>query len=325
MNISYSRVSSYLSCPYKHYLGYVQGLKLKKPERPLYFGTDFHRLLELRHKPEELKKAKQDIGSKFYELKPQFQAELGDDYIWDLATIFADYQDIYKESPQPTVTEQKFQIKLGIYKGETIYFKGFIDELYKYKSKSTGKKSIKIGEHKAFTRKPDQSLLVMNTQKCLYSKACEILYGILPDTVIWDYVHSKPASEPIWLEKSQRFSAAKSDKITPYSWRRACDKKGITDEKILSEGDKYSANISNFFFRCELEVLPVMVEDIWSGFVYQAKQIARQGNQNRTKNITPSCAWCSYQPICYAECTGANTQYLIDKDYTRYERKEESE
>lgn len=320
MNISYSRVSSYLSCPYKHYLGYVEGLRLKKPERPLYFGTDFHKLLELRNNPEELKKAKQDIGEKFYELSPQFQTELGDDYVQDLATIFADYQAIYKDSPQPTVTEQEFKIPLGNYKGEPIYFKGIIDELYKYKSKSTGKKSIKIGEHKTFTRKPDQSLLVMNTQKCLYSKACEILYGIFPDTVIWDYIHSKPASEPIWLEKSQRFSTAKSDKITPYSWRRACDRRGITDEAILSQGDTYASNITNFFFRCELEVLPIMVDNIWEGFVYQAKQIVKQGHLNKTKNITPSCSWCSYQSICYAECTGANTDYLIERDYERHER-----
>ena len=48
MYISYSRVQSYLGCPYSHYLRYVRRLSKKKPERPLYFGTDFHKLLELR-------------------------------------------------------------------------------------------------------------------------------------------------------------------------------------------------------------------------------------------------------------------------------------
>ena len=105
----------------------------------MYFGTDFHKLLELRNKPEELKKAKQDIGEKFYELKPQYQEELGENYVWDLATIFSDYQEIYKDCPQPTATEQEFKIPIGNYKGEKVYFKGIIDELYKYKSKSTGK------------------------------------------------------------------------------------------------------------------------------------------------------------------------------------------
>lgn len=323
MNISYSRVSSYLSCPYQHYLRYVECLTSNKPSRPLSFGSDFHKLLELRNRPEELAKAKQDIGQKYYELKPQFQEELGENYLWDLSNIFSDYLEVYKDCPQPRVTEQEFRIPMGNYKGETIYFKGIIDELYKYKSKSTGKKCIKIGEHKTFTRKPDQSLLVMNTQKCLYAKACEKLYGIMPESVIWDYIHSAPAEEPIWLEKSQRFSSAKNSKITPYSWRRACEKHHITDEQVLKEGDKYTENIPNYFFRVEQDYIPGMVDDIWDGFKYTSKQVVRYGRENKTKHITMNCSWCAFQPICYAELTGANRDYLIEKDYERYERKED--
>ena len=323
MNISHSRVSSYLSCPYQHFLRYVECLTVKKPARPLYFGSDFHKLLEFRNDPDGLAKAKQEIGHQYWELKPQYQEELGENYIWDLSAIFDDYQDIYKDCPQPTVTEQEFRIPMGKYKGETVYFKGIIDELYKYKSKSTGKKSIKIGEHKTFNYKPDQVLLVMNTQKCLYAKACEFLYGILPDTVIWDYIHSTPADEPIWLEKSQRFSSSKSNKITPYSWRRACIKKGITDEATLAEGDKYAENIPNYFFRVEQDFIPDMVENIWAGFTYTTKQIVKHGHENKTKHITRDCSWCAYQPICYAELTGADRNYLISKDYEHYERKED--
>ncbi len=320
MNISHSRVSSYLGCPYGHYLRYIECLSVKKPARPLFFGSDFHKLLEFRNDPEGLAKAKQDIGQKYWELKPQFQEELGENYIWDLSNIFDDYQETYKGCPQPTVTEQEFSIPIGKFKGEQVNFVGIIDELYKYRSKSTGKKTIKIGEHKTFSRKPDQSLLVMNTQKCLYAKACEFLYGILPDAVIWDYIHSTPADEPIWLEKSQRFSAAKSSKITPYSWRRACAKRNITDEEILNEGEKYRCNIPNYFFKVEQDFIPEMVDSIWEGFKYTAKQIVRYGAENKTKHITPNCAWCGFQPICYAELTGADRAYLIAKDYEHYER-----
>lgn len=323
MNISHSRVSSYLSCPYQHYLRYVECLTSNKPSRPLSFGSDFHKLLELRNRPKELSDAKKAIGQKYYELKPAFQEELGEDYVWDLANIFSDYQEIYKDCPQPQVTEREFRIPMGNFKGETIYFKGIIDELYLYKSKSTGKKTIKIGEHKTFSRKPDQALLVMNTQKCLYAKACEQMYGVMPESVIWDYIKSTPADEPIWLEKSQRFSASKSNKITPYSWRRACAKRSITDEAIIAEGDKYQCNLSEFFFRCEIDFIPDMVEDIWQGFRFSAKQIVQYGEKNKTKHISSSCSWCSYQPICYAEMTGGDRQYTIDKEFEHYERSED--
>ena len=87
MNISYSRMSSYLACPYGHYLRYVEHLNLKKPVKPLYFGTDFHKLLELRNKPKLLEKARKDIEDKFYEMPPQFQSELGENYVENLFTI----------------------------------------------------------------------------------------------------------------------------------------------------------------------------------------------------------------------------------------------
>ena len=316
MHISHSRVNAYLGRPYSHYLRYVEGLSSNKPARPLYFGSDFHKLLEVRNNPLTVTEAAAQIQENFWEMKPQFQEELGENYVQDLLSIFEDYQDIYKDCPQPTLTEQRFEIPMGKFKGDTVYFVGVIDEIY-----GTGD-SIKIGEHKTFTRKPDQSLLVMNQQKCLYAKACEHMYGVMPESVIWDYIHSKPADEPVWLEKSKRFSAAKSAKITPYSWKRACEKRGITDEAVLSAGEKYADNIPNYFFRVEQDYIPEMVDSIWEGFKYTAKLICKHGKENKTKHLTPSCAWCSYQPICYAEMTGGNREYLIEKDFTKNERKE---
>ena len=313
MHISYSRVQSYLSCPYKHYLSYVKGINQIAPVRPLQFGSDFHKLLEMRGDPEKLEKAMSDIKDTYYELPSKFQAELGETYIEDLAVIFQDYCEVYKDEPIPQKTEKEFMIKLGICKGEPIWFKGVIDELYLTKYK--GKKSIKIGEHKTFNYRPDMNTLMMNSQKSLYSYAVFKLYGILPDEVIWDYIHSTPASEPIWLERSQKFSTAKSTKITPYSFRRACQSHGITDHKILQQANSYEDNVSNFFFRVSQPVIPQMVDNVYEGFLYTAKQIALQGHKNKTKNLTRDCAYCSYQPICHAELTGGNVQEILDKDF----------
>lgn len=318
MKISYSRFSSYLRCPYKHYLSYYKGLKLKKPVRPLYFGSDFHKLLELRTDPEKLAEAKKAIGSQYYELPPQWQADLGEDYLFELQCIFDDYCTVYQDAPQPTQTEKPFEIKVGTYKGEPVIFNGIIDELYKYKIE--GQKVCKIGEHKTFSRRPDQNTLVLNTQKNLYAKAVHLLTGVMPRSVIWDYIHSKPAQMPIWLEKTQRFSTAKSNNITPFSWRRACELKGITDPEVLKQGNVYAANVGNFFFRCELDVIPAMVDNIWEGFKYTCRDIVRQGHKNKTKNLTPDCKFCDYRDICYTEMTGGDMEYLLQQNYEEHER-----
>lgn len=317
MHISYSRFSTYLGCPYCHYLAYEEGWTKKKTERPLYFGSDFHRLLENRIYPDKIAETKQEITDQYYGLNGDQQAELGEDYLEGLFSIFDDYCQVWKDAPLPDVTEQEFNIPIAIYKGEDITFKGIIDELYFYPDGD--KNGISVGEHKTFSKMPAKDFLVMNTQKSLYAKAVEIIYGKLPKTIRWDYIRSKPADYPIWLEKSQRFSTATSQNITPYSWRRACEEHGITDEDIIATGERYSQNIPNFFFRTEMDYIPEMIDDVWDGFKYTCKDIVLHGKKNKTKNITYGCSWCGYRDICHAELTGGNVEAILEHDFERKE------
>lgn len=310
-------MDSYLHCPYQHWLRYVRRLEKKKPARPLYFGTDFHKLLELRNNKAALKQAKVDIKDTFYGLPASWQSDLGENYVEDLFTIFKDYQYLYRETRQPQVTEQEFEIPVGDCRGEPIVFVGKIDEMYLRKRQ--GVKHITVGEHKTFSNKPDRSFLVMNPQKCLYAKAAYFLKGILPDKVKWDYIRSTPAVEPIWIEKSSRFSEASSTKITPMSWRRACKARGILDPSVIRKGNRYQGNISEFFFQVELDIDPSMVESVWEGYLYTARQIIRFGEKNTTHHITRDCSWCSYYDICYAEMTGGDVEFTIARDYQERE------
>lgn len=316
MHISYSRESTYLRCPFAHYLSYVEELTPKKTVRPLQFGGDFHKLLEKRGDETGIKKTLKDIEDMYYELSPDVQSDLGDNYVEDLKNIFDDYNRVYEDSPLPYITEQEFEIKIGTYKGEPVYFIGVIDGLYKDGN------NIIVEEHKTFNRRPDMNNLVMNTQKCLYAKAVQKFSGVFPDRVIWDYIKSTPAKEPVWLEKSGKFSQAKSEYITPFSWERACRRRGIDDEGILAQGEKYAGNIPNFFFRYTLDFVENMVEKIWNDFIYVAKEICRNGEKNKTMNVTKDCSWCSFQPICYAMLTGGDVDYVVERDYTHKEKRE---
>lgn len=319
MHVSYSQVSTYLRCPFAHYLSYKQGLTPKKPARPLFFGSDFHKLLELRGNKPAIKAAMKGMKEVYYDMNPMFQSELGETYIEDLKTIFTDYCKAYKSNPLPDVTEQRFEITLGKYKGEPIYFVGVIDGLYK-------QDRMIVEEHKTFSRKPDMNTLVMNVQKCLYAKAVQKIYGSFPDAVMWDYIKSTPAKEPVWLEKSKRLSTAKSEYITPFSWLRACKRHGITDTDTLKLCEIYTSNVQNFFFRYTLDYVPEMIGKVWKDFVYVTKEILSKGDSNQTMNITRDCSWCSFQPICYAMCTGGDVKYTIEKDYQyKEERKREKE
>ena len=314
MHISYSRFSLYLRCPYAHYLRYIEGLQSIRPARPLYFGSDFHKLLEVRKNPKQVKAEWRRMKEDFYRMPSSWQSDLGYEYPEDLKTIFQDYQAMWKGTPLPEETEHAFELTIGNANGEDVIFVGVIDELYREEDGS-----IAVGEHKTFSRPPDMNTLVMNTQKSLYCKAAEILWGKLPEKIRWDYIKSTPAKSPIWLEKSGKFSVAANREITPRSWLRACKEKGITDPEVLATAEKYRGNENNFFFRVEQDVYPEMVEDVFDGFKYTCRDIVRQGHTNKTKNLTRDCAWCEYRDICLAELSGGDREYVIEQ---KFERKE---
>lgn len=316
ITVSYSRVSTYRGCPQSYHWGYVLELEPKKVSRPLSFGSDFHKLLECRADPKKLEEAIEDIQERYDNLTAQQQEDLGEDYVEELLQVFEDYQQRWSDTELPSVTEHEFHLPLGKYKGEDVVFHGIVDELYF--DKDTGVVEI-IGEHKTFTNKPDMSILAMNQQICLYAKAMEREFGVMPTRVRWDYIKSQPSKEPVWLEKSRRFSEAANSQITPYSWRRACEKRGIEDEAILSKAKLYEPNIDNFFFRCEMEIYPEMVEAIYRDFKTTVREMLAKGEENTTKHVSRDCSWCEYQPLCYGQFTGADLEYIIQKDYTKKE------
>lgn len=313
MHISYSRFSLYLRCPYAHYLRYVERLDGIRPVRPLYFGTDFHKLLEVREDKARIKKEWKRMKDDFYRMPASWQSDLGFEYPYDLKTIFQDYMNMWKDAPLPTVTEQPFELQIDDVKGEPVIFVGVIDEIY------DNDDGYIIGEHKTFNRPPDMNFLVMNTQKSLYCKACEIIRGEAPKAIQWDYIRSTPAKYPVWLEKSKRFSSATSRDITPRSWLRACKEKGITDEKILKQAEQYKGNENNYFFRVSQDNMPQMVENVFDGFKYTCRDIVRRSHKNKTKNITRDCTFCGFRDICLAEMSGGDREYVISEKYQRRE------
>lgn len=311
MKVSYSRMSSYLSCPQKHYFSYVENLRPKGVVRPLSFGGDFHKLLENRRNSQGLVQVRQEIRETYFNLSSKEQEALGESYLDDLDEVFGDYLDIWTDEDIPEETEHEFLIPVGKFKGEEVLFHGLIDEIYK---------DGLIGEHKTFNQAPDRGTLAMNMQVCLYAKAYELETGNKITRVQWDYIKSTPADRPIWLEKSGRFSEATSSKITYNSWLRACDEREIDDVEIRNKGLKYLPNISNFFFRVTMEIIPSMVDTVWEDFKATAKDLVVRGHKNKVKNISRDCNWCSYRPLCYAEFTGADVDYVKQREYTIRER-----
>lgn len=304
---SYSRISSYLSCPRKHYNRYVLKLRTKKVVRPLSFGKDFHKLLEHRADMSSVKEQFAIIKKSYKDMKLSDQVALGEDYLKQLKTVFTDYMKVYSKAELPIATEHEFMVHVATFKGEKVYMHGLFDEEYE---------DLTLGEHKTFNRRPAMGILNFNMQTCIYAKIREIEMGAKFRRVMWDYVKSAQADYPVWLDQAKRFSTAKSDKITPYSWLRACKERGITDPKVLNMAEAYRGNISNFFFRTYTDITSSMADNMWEDMLYTMREITLRGERNRTMNVTRECEYCDYRPLCYAEFTGVDTSHILSKEFT---------
>ena len=297
-----------MDCPYKYHLHYNEGLRRKTVGRPLSFGKDFHELLEHRGDDKKISEILARVKDEYYGTDSITQQALGENYPTDLATIFEDYTNHWKNDTKPDTTELEFLLPLGKYKGELINFHGFIDGYYT--------KERMIEEHKTFSRKPDSYKLFMNVQTNLYAKAIHLLDGVYPKVIKWDYIKSTPAQYPVWLEKSKRFSISKSENITEASYARACKEHGVepVDSAI------YAGNTDNFFMRREVEIYPENVERVFSDFKDSIKvMLNAQKSGYKSKNIGQNCSWCDYRDICMAEFSGADTIEIINKDFKREE------
>jgi sulfatase maturation enzyme AslB (radical SAM superfamily) len=70
-----------------------------------------------------------------------------------------------------------------------------------------------------------------------------------------------------------------------------------------------------------MEIYPEMVNAIYNDFKTTVKELVSKGSTNATKHVSRDCSWCEYQPLCYGQFTGADLDYIIEKDYTVKENK----
>lgn len=311
VKVSQSRIGTWKRCGYCHYLKYVLRIRKKGKVRPLYFGSDFHYLLEHYDHPKDLtnvKKAFSKIKKAYDKLSAKELTDIGGNYLNELQTIFKDYKYVYL--PLETDTrELDFEIELR----KDVLIRGKIDAIVETDN------NIIIVEHKTFNKKPNSIVFDMNSQALIYAKVVRLLgYPSKPIKILWDYIHSKPAEEPPIVDGKLKLN--KSSKIIPQSFRRAAMKVGWDKKEARNKSLEYLGNMENFFFRKEVMVFDSAIDSFWEDTMQDIKMIYKFGETCKSKNITRDCSWCDYQPICVLELNGGDVKGLIE---SQYEIKEE--
>jgi hypothetical protein len=171
-------------------------------------------------------------------------------------------------------------------------------------------------EHKTFKQLPSDDHRWRDIQSNIYKRADEELKLGLNGT-LWDYIRSKPPTMPLLL-KDGTVSAKRLDTLP--SALEEFGKKHDLPKRLMEAA---IANRTKWFIRKVTPFKKAAFQMILSDFIESARDMAQNLGVQKTKSIDRHCDWCEFEPICRAELTGGDAKFVMKKEYTTREQREE--
>ena len=279
---SFSKVNSYITCPYQHYLRYTEKWYPKKKTRALDVGSAIHECCEY------FRKGK--IEEFNFNMTDEINLRLWFEYYKKYSTILTDFEFVH--------IEKTYKCK---------GFIGIIDGLVK--NKRTGK--LWIYEMKTFSQMPNEFDRVFRPQPYIYYQQLKNK-GIDVEGVVWEYVKSDLPKLPTVL-KNGSLSKAMNGNIIPDTIIEACRINSLNVEDYRDLIEQSKINIQNFFDVKSRYITPEVAEKMFDEF-----KCIRTNKNNKKKHMnTLTCKMCCYKDICLAELTGADSQFILEENYER--------
>ncbi len=313
---SQSKVKKWRQCHLCYHFKYVERLTRKVKSRPLQFGAIVHELLEAQLQKEDPFKLLDAIAKKQGKMFAA-EREMYGDIIEDIRLIMECYFDYYKRDRVRPIKYrgQYAEHWLEVPVGGDLLFVMKIDWFAK-----TPNSLRWIGEHKTFSRAPGDDDRWRNLQSAVYIKGCELLDMPKFNGMLWNYVKSKAPKVPAVL-KTGGLSIRDIDTL-PAVVEGLIDELGLSREANQVLLDRATANVPNYFFRVYTPVTKRVVSILFRDFVDTSREIMECHGKKKDRNIGQHCGWCDYEPICRAQLTGADADFVKEREYEVGEKHE---
>ena len=340
--VGQSKVKTWRSCRQQYDFKYEQHLIRKRTKRPFVFGRIVHRMIEARAQEEDPMGVLKDIE---IENLPIFTAEkeMYGEIITDIAVIMTDYFDYWKnvrpdglrfipvedETEEYRYAEHEFDVPLDALvckrdrkKVEGIAFKGQVDGLGK-----TPNGLRWLVEHKSFDKMPGDDERWRNLQSVVYIRAVLHMGWMKQiDGVAWNYIMSKAPTIPQLLKDGSRLSRQAITTL-PSVVRSVLkvhklDPDDENHKKLLEHAE---ASRREYFQRIYAPVNQTTADNIFDGFIDTSLEMRDYAGKKKDKNIGRHCSWCDYEPLCRAELTGGDVEFVrsgefVEEDPEGYRR-----
>lgn len=279
---SFSKVNSYITCPYQHYLRYTEKWYPKQKSRALSVGSAIHECCEY-YRKNKIDEFNFDQTNEI-DLRKWFE-------------LYKKYSKIQEEYDFVFI-EKTFKCK---------GFIGILDGLVK--NKKTGK--LWIYEMKTFSKMPNEFDRMFRPQPYVYYQQLKNK-GIQVEGVVWEYVRSELPKEPALL-KNGKLSSVMTQNIIPDTIIEACNRYGLNVADYSDLLERSKINVSNYFDVKERYIVPEVAEKMFNEF-----NSVRVNGKNKKKHINSlTCKSCSYKDVCLAELTNVDAEYILEENFER--------
>jgi len=323
--VGQSKVKTWRNCRRAYHHKYVEGLQRRRTKRPLMFGKIIHRMLEAHAQEDE--DPFEVLRSISFENEKLFTAEreMYGDIVEDVETIMREYFDYHADGlrmvPVPDETgelrfgEHEFAVPLADLAGPTadgIVFKGQVDGLGR-----TPNRLRWLVETKTHDKRPDDDERWRNVQTIVYRRVVLHLGWMSSlDGVCWNYVMSKAPTVPRVLKDGTRLSNQAVTTL-PSVVRRALAEASLRPEDHDEILQRAVETRREYFQRIYCPVSETISDRIFDGFVESACEMRdTQGRGPGPMNVGRHCSWCDYEPLCRAELTGGDVDFVKQGEYT---------
>lgn len=316
--VSNSKVKTWRRCRHAYHLKYVEKLEKKRVSRPLQFGRLVHSMIEYHAQGLDPFAVLDELS---VDDQKMFRAEreMYGDILADVRCIMSEYFDHHGEDSLIAVringryAEHEFNVEIA----PGIILTGKIDMIAR-----TPNKLRWLVEHKSFSRLPSEDERWRNTQSIVYFKAMELLDWKGVDGVCWDYIHSKSPARPPILKNGTMTRKAMT--TLPSRVREVIAENQLKEKDYRDVIEAAKGQRKYYFQRSFNPIKPAVVHHVWQDFVMSSKEMADCHGRSRERNIDRHCSWCDFEPICRAELSGHDTDFIRRNDYREKSREEPS-
>ena len=288
---------------------YVEKLRKKTKARPLQFGIMVHEMLEAVANKEDPFERLDEIAAKQGKMFAA-EREVYGDIIEDVRAIMGSYLEYYGDDPVRFMLyngkRAEHWIEVELVRGVRLVMK--IDGFAKYQGLRW------ISEHKTGKTIIGEDDRWRNLQTAVYLRACEMAGIKRFDGIFWNFVLSKPPAHPEYLPKSNRLSI-KAKGVLPSTVHAALKAHGLKASDHGELLDRAEANLGTYFQRVFTPRNERVVDAVFDDFAETAVEMSELHGKRKQRTIGRHCSWCDFEPICRAELTGGDPDFVKERMY----------